>query len=433
MDMARQYDLKKVICWALYDWANSAFATIVMAVFFPLFFKQYWSAGSDVSVSTFLLGTANSLASIMVAVSAPVLGAIADKGSSRKKFLLFFAMMGIMMTGSLYFVDKGGWIIAAALYVFATIGFSGGNIYYDSLIVSVAGEKKNKIDFVSALGFSLGYLGGGLLFALNVAMIIAPRRFGLADSNEAVRVAFITVAVWWAVFSIPIFLFVEEPKTCGGFAGWSAIRAGLQQLNSTLKEIRKLRMIFMFLICYWLYIDGVYTIIRMAMDYGMSLGLDSKDLIIALLITQFVGSPATLAFGKIGEKLGTKTGILIGIGVYIIAIVWGFFMKREMEFYALAITIGLVQGGVQSLSRSFYTRLIPENREAEFFGFYNMLGKFAAIFGPSLVGWVSLATGNPRYSLLPIIVLFISGAAILPFVDEETGQRAAEELGRQKT
>jgi UMF1 family MFS transporter len=349
--MAQQYKLQKVICWALYDWANSAFATTVMAGFFPLFFKQYWSAGTDVSVSTFQLGSANALASIIVAASAPVLGAIADKGSSRKKHLLFFAVMGIVMTGSLYFVEKGDWIVAAGLYVFATIGFSGGNIFYDSLIVSVAGEKK--IDFVSALGFSLGYLGGGLLFALNVAMTLAPRIFGLADASEAVRVSFLSVAIWWAVFSIPIFLFVEEPRTVGEVAGWSAVRAGIRQLRSTFQEMHNLRVVFLFLVGYWLYIDGVHTFIRMAVDYGMSLGLDSGSLVAALLITQFVGFPAALAFGRIGERLGTKTGIFIGIGVYLIATAWGFFIKREVEFYTLAFAIGLVQGGVQSLSRSF--------------------------------------------------------------------------------
>jgi len=426
--MAREYDLKKVLSWALYDWADSAFATTVMAGFFPVFFKQYWSADADVTVSTFQLGTANSLASLIVLMFAPVLGAIADKGSAKKKFLLFFATMGIVMTGSLYFVAQGDWGMAAAFYILATIGFSGGNIFYDSLIVSVAGAKK--MDVVSALGFALGYLGGGLLFALNVAMTLTPQAFGLANASEAVRVSFLSVAIWWGVFSIPIFLFVEEPRTGGGLAGWRAVTGGFRQLSATFQEVRKLRVVFLFLIGYWLYIDGVDTIVRMAVDYGMSLGFRSNSLIVALLITQFVGFPAALAFGKIGEKLGTKTGIFLGIGVYVVVTIWGFFMKRELEFYALAAAIGLVQGGVQSLSRSFYTRLIPKSRAAEFFGFYNMLGKFAAVIGPFLTGWVSVATGNPRYSILAILLLFISGAAILAFVNEKEGHRMAEELGK---
>ncbi len=420
--------MKKVLSWALYDCANAAFATTVMAGFFPIFFKKYWSAGADVTVSTFQLGVANSSASIIVAVLAPFLGAISDKGGTKKKFLVFFAIIGIVMTGSLYFVSKGDWVLAAALYIFATIGFLGGNIFYDSLIVSVAGEKK--IDFVSAFGFSLGYLGSGLLFGLNVAMTLHPHTFGLSNSAEAVRVSFITVAIWWSVFSIPILLFVEEPKIGSNTAGWMAVTAGFQQLLSTFQEIRKLRVVFLFLIGYWLYIDSVGTIIRMAIDYGMSLGFNPNSLIVALLIAQFVGFPAAIAFGKIGEKLGAKTGIFIGIGVYIAVTVWGFFMKREMEFYALAIGIGLVQGGVQSLSRSFYTRLIPENKAAEFFGFYNMLGKFAAVIGPALIGWVSVSTGNPRLSILPVIVLFISGATILYFVNEKEGHKIAQELGK---
>lgn len=426
--MAHEYRLKKVLSWALYDWANSAFATTVMAGFFPIFFKQYWSAGADLTTSTFQLGMANSLASIIVAAFAPFLGAVADKGNSKKKFLLFFAVIGIVMTGSLRFVAMGDWLIAAALYILATIGFSGGNIFYDSLIVSVAGEKK--MDFVSALGFSLGYLGGGLLFALNVAMTLNPQTFGLSSATEAVRLSFVSVAIWWAVFSIPIFLFVRGPKTMGDLSGWKAVIGGSRQLISTFQEIRKLRVVFLFLIGYWLYIDGVDTIIRMAVDYGMSIGLDSNSLILALLITQFIGFPAAIAFGKIGEKLGTKNGIFIGIGVYIAVTVWSFFMKRESEFYALAIAIGLVQGGVQSLSRSFYTRLIPENKAAEFFGFYNMLGKFAAVIGPALIGWFSVITHSPRYSILSIIVLFISGAAILYFVNEKEGHNMAKELGK---
>lgn len=426
ISMKADYNTKKVVSWALYDWANSAFATTVMAGFFPIFFKQYWSVGADVTTSTFKLGMANSLASIIVAILSPLLGAIADKGSAKKKFLLFFATMGIVMTGSLHFVVRGDWEIAAACYILANVGFAGGNIFYDSLILSVTGEKK--VDFVSALGFSLGYLGGGLLFALNVAMTLSPETFGLADANTAVRISFLTVAIWWALFSIPLFFFVDEPKAEDRFTGWKAAKAGFQQLKETFHEIRKLKVVFLFLIGYWLYIDGVHTIIRMSVDYGVSLGFDSKSLIVALLITQFVGFPAAIIFGKIGEKIGAKTGILIGIGVYVAITMWGYYIQEEWEFFALAIVVGLVQGGVQSLSRSFYIRLIPENKAAEFFGFYNMLGKFAAVIGPVLMGWVSVATGNPRYSILSIIPLFISGAIILSFVDKKKGHQMAEEL-----
>jgi len=419
----RDNKMKRVISWSLYDWANSAFATSVMAGFFPVFFKQYLSSGNDVTVSTFQLGTANSLASLIIALLAPFLGAIADKGNAKKKFLIFFAFMGIVMTGSLCLVAKGEWILAMAIYVLATIGFSGGNIFYDALIVDVAAEKK--VDFVSALGFSLGYLGGGILFLFNVLMVLSPTTFGLDTAIEAMRISFFSVAIWWAIFSIPIVVLVKEQGSKKEFRSQNIVSAGFRQLLGTLKEIRKIQVIVLFLFGYFLYIDGVHTIIRMAVDYGMSLGFHFQSLIVALLITQFVGFPCSIVFGMIGEKLGSKTGIFIGIGVYLIVIIWGFFMDREMEFFILAIAVGMVQGGVQSLSRSFYAKIIPKNNSAEFFGFYNMLGRFSAVLGPVLMGWVGLLSGNPRYAILSVSLLFVSGAVILAFVNEGKGREAA--------
>jgi UMF1 family MFS transporter len=424
--MAQNYDKKKTVSWAFYDWANSAFATTVIAGFFPVFFKQYWSPDTDVTLSTFRLGAANSFASLIIVALAPILGAIADRGGAKKKFLLFFAMMGIVMTGSLYFVAKGDWILAVLLYALGIIGFSGGNIFYDSLLISVSNSRK--VDFVSAFGFAMGYLGGGILFAVNVAMTLRPEFFGLSGQSEAIRLSFVLVAIWWAVFSIPLFLFVKEPVTRDKSTGWHAVASGFRQLRMTFVEIRRLRIVFLFLLGYWLYIDGVDTIVRMAVDYGLSLGFDAKKLIVALLITQFVGFPSAIAFGKIGEKFGPKTGILIGICVYIVVTIWAFFMKHEIEFYALAVSIGLVQGGVQSLSRSFFTRIIPINKAAEFFGFSNMLGKFAAVIGPILMGWIGVVLGDPRIGLLSIIVLFVSGAILLSFVNEQEGSRMAKAL-----
>jgi UMF1 family MFS transporter len=420
------HDRKQVVSWALYDWANSAFATTVMAGFFPVFFKQYWSAGSEAVESTFRLGAANSAASLFIVIAAPVLGAIADRSGAKKKFLAFFAFLGILMTGGLYFVSKGSWQLAACLYVFGIIGFSGGNIFYDSLLVSVAGPKK--VDFVSALGFSLGYLGGGILFAFNVFMTLKPEFFGFADKAEAVRWSYLSVACWWAVFSLPVLLFVKEERSAGGQIGLNAIAAGFRQLAQTFAEIRRLKVVFLFLAGYWLYIDGVDTIVRMAVDYGLSIGLQTEGLMTALLITQFVGFPAAIAFGRIGEKLGAKTGILICIGVYILITIWAYFMSRQAEFYLLAVGIGLVQGGVQSLSRSLYTRIIPRSKSAEFFGFYNMLGKFAAVVGPLMMGWIGMISGSPRTGILSLILLFFAGGALLLKVNVEEGIRMAQEL-----
>jgi UMF1 family MFS transporter len=417
---------KKVLSWALYDWANSAFATTVMAGFFPVFFKQYWNAGVEVTTSTFRLGLANSLASLVVVVLAPVLGSIGDRGSARKKFLLCFASLGVVMTASLYFVAQGDWQLAVLVYVLGIIGFSGSNVFYDSLLIAVAPQGRE--DMVSAMGFALGYLGGGLLFAFNVIMTLKPAWFGLSHASAAVRIAFLSVAIWWAVFSLPLLFWVREPPPAKRISGWSMVTGGFEQLRTTFVEIRKLRVVFLFLIGYWLYIDGVDTIVRMAVDYGMSLGFAANSLIVALLITQFVGFPAAILFGKLGEKLGTKTSILLGLAVYVGVTVWARFMGSAAEFYILATAIGLVQGGVQALSRAFYSRIIPASQAAEFFGFYNMMGKFAAVIGPILMGLVGILTDNPRHSILAIVTLFVGGGVILYFVDEGEGARIAREL-----
>ncbi len=430
-----QRDNKKAIFgWAMYDWANSAFATTVMAGFFPVFFKQYWSAGADVNLSTARLAAANSIAAVIMALSAPLLGAIADKGSAKKKFLAFFAYMGVLMTSALYMVSKGDWPLAVILYVLASVGFLGGDIFYNSLITGVASEKR--LNVVSALGFSLGYLGGGLLFAINVWMTLSPETFGFGDAGEAVRFSFLTVGIWWAIFSIPIFLFVKEPEREGKVSGIRAIRAGLIQLKNTFNEVRHLKTIFLFLAAYWLYIDGVGTIIVMAVDYGMSIGFESKDLIVAILITQFVGFPSAIAFGYLGQKIGAKKAIFIAIAVYLFVTVWGAFMQDKNEFYIMAIIIGLVQGGIQALSRSFYAGIIPVNKSAEYFGFYNMLGKFAAVLGPVVMGGAGLFVRSMGYNsdiasragIACIAIFFIAGGILFYFVDEEKGRAEVKYL-----
>jgi UMF1 family MFS transporter len=415
----------RVLAWIFYDWANSAFALIIMAGFFPVFFKQYWSADVAVTESTLRLGLANSVASIIVVCLAPLLGALADQAGAKKRFLLFFAIMGIVMTGSLYLVARGDWALALMLYGLGVLGFSGGNIFYDALMVSVT-EKKH-FDKVSAYGYAFGYLGSALLFTGNVLMTLFPEFFGLADAAQAVKLSFVLVALWWAVFSIPLFLFVEEPKLDKSEKAW--LVAGFRQLIATFGKLRQLRMAFLFLIAYWCYIDGVDTIVRMAVDFGLSIGFDANNLMVALLITQFVGFPAAIVFGEIGNRRGPKQGIMLAIFCYLMILLWAYHIKAVWEFYLLAIAIGLVQGGIQALSRSLYARLIPHQQSAEFFGFYNMLGKFATVLGPLLMGWIGVLTGDSRLSILSIGLLFIIGGVILNFVDVQAGERAVERNG----
>ena len=403
--------------WAMYDWANSAFATTVMAGFFPVFFKQYWNAGVPVTESTFRLGLANSLASLLIVMMAPLLGAIGDYLGRRKRMLLGFAFLGLLMTGGLYLVDAGEWQLAAVVYVLAVFGFSGSNVFYDSLLPFVS--SRDDLDRTSALGFSLGYLGGGMLLGMNVLMTLNPQWFGLAEAALAVRLSFVIVAVWWLVFSVPLMVLVPEPENHAHGVTPRVLGIGFRRITNTLHKIRQLRHVWLFLLAYWLYIDGVDTIVRMAVDYGLSLGFEQQSLILALLITQFTGFPAALLFGWIGSRFSPRVGIFLALLVYTVVTLRGAMLEAVGDFYLLAFAIGMAQGGIQALSRSFYARMIPEGHTAEFFGFYNMMGKFAAILGPLMIGVVGAMTGSPRAGILSLLVLFVAGAVLLSRVDPD--------------
>jgi UMF1 family MFS transporter len=420
-------DTKKVVSWAFYDWANSAYSTTVMAGFFPLFFEKFWSNPDDVIQSTYQLGIANSVSSIIIALVSPILGAIADRGSAKKKLLITFAFLGIVMTGGLWFVQQGEWKLAVFFYVIATIGFMAGNIFYDSLLPSVA--TRDKVDYVSSLGYSLGYLGGGLLFLVNVLMYLHPDWFGISDPSTAIRLSFVSVAIWWGIFTLPIMLFLPEPESENSVPLRKAVRSGLLQLKETYNHIREMKVIGTFLMAYWLYEDGVATIVRMAVKVGSSMGFAAGDLITAILMVQFIGFPAALLYNWFGTRVGVKNAVLIAIGGYGIITLLGYFMTDRAHFYLLAALIGIFQGGIQALSRSLFTRLVPPNKEAEFFGFYNMLGKFAAVIGPVLMGWITVTTGNPRMGILSIVILFVLGGLLLKRVDFEEGERIASEFG----
>ncbi len=417
---------KPVVAWAFYDWANSAYATTVMAVFFPIIFREYWSPTGDTTLPTTRLGFANSIASLIIAALAPILGAIADRGGTRKKFLFAFAALGIVMTGGLFLVQQGAWPVAMIVYLLAGIGFAGGNSFYDSMMVDIAEDEE--FDLVSAYGYSLGYLGGGLLVVLHFVMFVRPEWFGFVDKYEAIRVAFVTVALWWAAFSLPLMLMVKETPTKDRAPRLAAIRAGLRQLVATFHEIKSLKVVFLFLIAYWFYIDGVHTAIKMAMDHGLALNFPVIHLAAAIVLTQFVGFPAALLFGWMGTRFGGKRMIFVALAVYVVVTARASFMTHVGEFYLMAGAIGLVQGGVQSLSRSMYARMIPADKSAEFFGFYNMLGKFAAVLGPTMIAVAASVSGSNRVAILAIIPLFLIGGTLLYLVNEEAGERAGEKL-----
>ncbi|MCC7463538.1 MAG: MFS transporter [Gammaproteobacteria bacterium] len=427
--MRRWFQHRPVLSWALYDWANSAFATTVMAGFFPVYFRQFWSVGSDPVATTARLGYANAVAGLVVALLAPLLGALADRSARRKQWLLAWTALGVLGTAGLYFAGRGQWLAAAVLYGLATMGFSGGIVFSDALLPLVARERD--YDRVSAFGYALGYLGGGLLFLLNVLMVLQPGWFGLASPSEAVRYAFVSVAVWWALFTLPLLLGVRERHERAGSAGGAVpaaaagIAAGWRELWQTLQVVRQQRALWLFLIAYWLYIDGVNTVIKMAVDFGMAIGLPAAGLMQALLLTQFVAFPAALAFGWLGGRIGARRAILLGIGVYCAVTLWSMAMDSVAGFYGMAVVVGLVQGGVQSLSRSLFARFVPEGKSAEYFGFYNMVGKFATILGPALIALTATLTGDARRAIASVALLFVAGGLLLWRVQDQRAGSSA--------
>ena len=403
---------KSAWSWALYDWANSAFATTVMAGFFPIFFKSYWASDLSDAESTFAIGSINSLVGLLIAFSAPILGAFADAGDSKRKFLFSFIFLGIIATGYLFFIPESSWKLAVIFYGIGVIGFSGGNIFYDSLLVTVSKEKER--NRVSALGFSLGYLGGGILFLLNVVMFLNPNWFGLENQIEAVLWSFMSVAIWWFVFSLPIYLKVKEPiQNIDRKPIYTVISEAFRNLLNTARSIKKYKSAVIFLLAYFLYMDGVDTIIRMATSYGSDIGLSATSMIQALLLTQFVGFPATLVFGYYADKFGYKYSLSFAIIVYIFVVLFSAQMDTALEFYVVASVVGLVQGGVQAISRSFFSTLIPENKAAEFFGFYNFIGKSSVFIGPFMVSGIALLTESPNLGILSLLILFIPGLILL--------------------
>jgi MFS transporter, UMF1 family len=415
---------RPVWSWMLYDFGNSAFATTIMAAILPVFYYDVAAKGVQESLAASYWGYSQSIAVLIVAILAPILGAISDYSAAKKRFLMFFAYMGMLASVMLAFVGEGDYIFASALLILGTIGFSGANVFYDAFLPEIA--EGQDIDRVSATGFTLGYVGGGLLLAVNLLMIMKHQWFGLPNALIGTQLAFVSVGVWWFIFSIPLFKNIVEEKKVQPKRTKSYVSIGFHRLGRTWKELKHFKQLLIFLLAFWLYNDGISTIIKMATIYGRDIGIDSTSLITALLITQFVGIPCTFFFGWVAGKITPKRALIISLFIYLGIVGLGYFMTSALHFYMLAICVGFVQGGAQSLSRSIFGRMVPGDRHAEFFGFYGISSKFAAIFGPFAFALVGQLTGSSRLGILSLIFFFAVGILLLFILDIDKGVEQAK-------
>jgi len=428
--------------WAMYDWANSAMVTTIISAVFPIYFSKVAGAGLPPALATQRFAIATTVSLVFVAIASPLLGALADTAGIRKKLLGFFMAVGILSTGAMFFIHEGDWRLAAALFVLANIGVAGSFVFYDALLPHVA--RPNEIDRLSTTGYALGYLGGGLLLALNLAWIQKPAWFGLpsgpglteAQATLPARLAFLSVAVWWLVFAIPLFRRVPEPPPVPRApvpGPRSLVRMTFVNLAGTFRDLRRLRPALLMLLAFLIYNDGIGTIIRMAASYGTELRIDQGALIGALLLVQFVGIPFAIAFGTLASRIGAKRAIFVSLLVYVGISVLGFYMDSAREFYALAILVGMVQGGSQALSRSLFASMIPRERSAEFFGLFSVFEKFAGILGPAIFAATIATTGSSRNAILSVILFFVVGGALLAMVNVDEGRRMARAEERAKS
>jgi len=418
---------RRIRAWYLYDWANSAFATTVMAGMFPPFFRSLVvAAGLGQSAATAYWGYITALALAIIAPLAPILGAAADRQGRRKSALVLFMGIGAVATACFVFLGPEAWGWAAVLFIIANIGFAGGNLFYDSLLPHVA--RAEELDRVSTTGYALGYVGGGVLLLVNIAWVLKPGWFGIPSSDAAIKLSFFSVAVWWLVFTIPLMRRIGEPPGQSLPTGRSSLFLGsLRRLAETFRRLRHYRQAMLFLIAFLIYNDGIGTIIKMATAYGDEIGIELHDMILALVITQFVGVPAAFGFGRLAGRLGSKRSIMIGLVVYIGICLAAFSMRTATHFYILAFMVGLTQGGTQALSRSLFGAMIPRARSAEFFGFFSTTSKFAGILGPLVFGFVTHMLADSRLAIVTITGFFVVGGIMLAFVDVDAGVRAAKE------
>ena len=400
--------------WIAYDAGNSAFATTVVAAFFPIFYKEFWSTGVDNLTAASYYSWTLTFSNLALLFSAPIIGSITDLSRTTKKLFTFFVLISIVFVALLSVLDLGDWFTALLFFGIANYCFSAGNILYDKMLVQIAPQ--SQLTRISSLGFAYGYLGGGVLFLINAFMTLSPETFGLADASEAIQWSFVMVSVWWGMFLIPLLIHYKDR----GVALYekSLVKESTIKVFVTLRNISEHKNAFLFLLAFFLYIDGVHTVMALASTFALNLGLASSSVIVGLILVQFLAFPATLIWSRISSRYGDRSVINICIVAYIGIIFYSTTLSSATEFYILAVGVGSVQGGIQACSRSLFGKLVPEEKSGEFFGFFNTFGKAGAFIGPALVAIFITVFDSITIALTPIILLFITGGMIMLKVKE---------------
>jgi MFS transporter, UMF1 family len=416
---------RELRAWAMYDWANSVFMSTVLFVG-PIYLATVAAPGVPAATSSARYAAATAISMVVIALIAPVLGALADQAGLKKKMLAAFLVLGVLTTGALFLIGPGDWKMGLILFGLGNLGVTGSLVFYESLLPHIASE--DELDRVATAGYAVGYLGGGLLLAINVLWIAKPAAFGMADAASAMRWSFLSAALWWAGFSIPLFRHVKEPPADGSPRAGNLLGTAFARLGRTLRELRSAhRDAFLFLAAFMLYNDGIMTVIRMAPLYGTEVGVPRDSLLLAILLVQFVGVPFAFAFGALAKRIGAKPAIFLALAVYVGISFVSYRMQTAREFFLLATLVGMVQGGCQALSRSVFARIIPKHKSSELFAFFGVFDKFAGIFGPALFALIIHATGSSRGAALSLIAFFAAGGLLLAFVDIGRGQQAAKD------
>jgi UMF1 family MFS transporter len=418
---------RAITAWTMYDWGNSAFATTMMAAVLPIYYATLGAVGDSPAMMTSRWGFTTALAALIAAVISPILGAVADFRGSKKKFLAIFMGLGVVATALLFFPNQpGDWFIASFIFVFANIGFAGSLVYYDALLPHIA--RADEIDQVSSRGYMMGYIGGGILLAVNLVMIMfLPDLIPGISAGLMTRLSFVTVAIWWFAFSIPLFKRVKEPerRIVASEAGMSAIKVSFQRLGKTFSDLKKYRDLSLGLLAFWIYANGIGTIITMATAYGKELQFSDMTLIGTLLMVQFLAAPFAYLFGWLSKKLGIKKSIYLSLSIYTLIAIAGYFLYQEWQFWVLGAAVATVQGGSQALSRSMIGRMMPKSKSAEFYGFFSVFEKFASILGPLIFAVISRIMNESRLSIASLVIFFAIGIFVLSKVNITRGTEVA--------